>query len=444
MLRILPMRIAALVLGACLAIGAVQQPLPINALTFSQRDFFQQNRVWTAQLTLSESAWNELQPRYGAGGSGGFGPGGMLGSDGARNGVAARQGIEFTYVHADLEMDGQKFRDVAVRYKGNGSFMRARGSDKISLKVDLNKFVKGQKIAGLTTINFQNNITDIGWMNEVLAYQLYRDAGAHAPRTSYAKVYITVPGRYTRHYIGLYSISENVDENFIEDRFGTRKGAILKPSTRTPFTWMGDTWPSYSQTYDPKTDLTDAEKARIIEFCRFVSYANDAQFAARVGEYVDIDAFARYFAVLVWIANADSLLQIGQNYYVFLHPKTNKLTFIAWDQDGSFGNFRNQAADWTIYYPWNGNNTFLGRIYNVEAFRTTYLARMAELAKTTFKPERFAEQVASIAPAIRPAIAEEGTQWLPAFDQVASGQAGLLPYVKARASFVTGELAKRQ
>jgi len=239
------------------------------------------------------------------------------------------------------------------------------------LKVDLNKFVKGQKIAGLTTINFQNNITDIGWMNEVLAYQLYRDAGAHAPRTSYAKVYITVPGRYTRHYIGLYSISENVDENFIEDRFGTRKGAILKPSTRTPFTWMGDTWPSYNQTYDPKTDLTDTEKARIIEFCRFVSYANDADFAARIGQYVDIDAFARYFAVLVWIANADSLLQIGQNYYVFLHPKTNKLTFIAWDQDGSFGNFRNQAADWTIYYPWNGNNTFLGRIYNVEAFRTT-------------------------------------------------------------------------
>ena len=76
-----------------------------------------------------------------------------------------------------------------------------RGSDKISLKVDLNKYVKGQRLAGLTTINFQNNITDVGWMNEVLAYRLYRDAGALAPRTTYAQVYVTVEGQGEKRYL---------------------------------------------------------------------------------------------------------------------------------------------------------------------------------------------------------------------------------------------------
>ena len=96
--------------------------------------------------------------------------------------------------------------------------------------------MKGQKLAGLTTINFQNNITDVGWMNEVLAYRLYRDAGALAPRTTYAQVYLTVEGQPAKRYLGLYSVSENVDDNFAEDRFGTRKGAIFKPSTQELFT----------------------------------------------------------------------------------------------------------------------------------------------------------------------------------------------------------------
>jgi hypothetical protein len=39
-------------------------------------------------------------------------------------------GIDFEYVHADLEFEAQKFSDVAVRYKGNGTYMDARNSEK--------------------------------------------------------------------------------------------------------------------------------------------------------------------------------------------------------------------------------------------------------------------------------------------------------------------------
>ena len=107
-------------------------------------EFFTTTKVWDAHLTLTADAWRAMQPRNGAGGGGGgFGFGRMLGPEGGRNGVAARQGIEFDYVHANLELGPWRFDDVAVRYKGNGSYLRARGSEKISLKVDLNKYVKG-------------------------------------------------------------------------------------------------------------------------------------------------------------------------------------------------------------------------------------------------------------------------------------------------------------
>lgn len=423
------------------AVTPAQQAPDINAPEFSARDFFQQDRIWDVHFTLTPEHWSALQPRQGQGTAMAWGTSRLLGPEGGRNGVAARQGIEFDYVPATLAIDGRRFENVAVRYKGNGSYLRARGSGKISMKVDFNRYVKGQKLAGLTTINFQNNITDIGWMNEILAYQLYRDADVFAPRTSYAKIYLSVTGQTERAYIGLYSISENIDENFFEDRLGLSGGAILKPSTSAPFTHLGEDWASYNQTYDPKTELTAEQKQRLVEFCRFVSRATDEEFAARVGEYVDLDQFARYFAVLAWIANGDSMLRIGQNYYVYLHPRTNKLMFAAWDQDGSFGNFRTGGlSSAPIHYPWTGDNPFLARIYAVPAFRTAYLQRLGEFSSTLFLPERFADQMARIAPRLRSAIAEEGVQWLAPFDQVATGQAGLMPFVRGRAAFVRAAL----
>jgi hypothetical protein len=424
--------------------AARQNLTPTSITAIRAAEFFSPTKVWKAHLSLSADAWQAIQPRQGAGGGFGFGGSRFLGPPGGRNGVAARQGIEFDYVRATLQIDSWTFRDVAVRYKGNGSYLRATraGSDKISLKVDLNKHVKGQTLAGLTTINFQNNITDVGWMNEVLAYRLYRDAGALAPRTTYAQVHLTVEGQPGPRYLGLYSISENVDENFFEERFGTKKGAIFKPSTQELFTDWGADWSAYDQSYDPKTDLTEAEKQRVIALGRLVSAASDEEFAARIGGFVDLDDFARYFAVLVWLANHDSLLQNGQNFYTYLHPDTNRMHFIAWDQDFSFGNSRNNGS-WSIYTSWSGSNRFLSRLYDVDAFRSTYLDRMVEFSERLFVPDRFARQVAEIGPVIRPSVELEGAEWLAGLDGVIAGRTGIVPYVASRAAFVNAELGKR-
>jgi hypothetical protein len=441
-----------------LAVGATHVPgahppqtarrsLPsIDSAAFTAADFFDPQRVWTVELTLGAEDWAAMQPRTSSR------PRNYTerfqGSDGGRNGLAAAQGIEFTYVHADLAIDGRRFGNVGLRYKGNGTFRNAsRGNGKYPLKIDLNKYVKGQKLAGLTTLNLQNNITDASWMNEVLAYRLYRDAGVPAPRSSYARVYMTVPGAPRREYWGLYSISENIDTNFSLDRFGTRRGAILKPSTSRVFADLGDDWALYTQTYDPKTDLTPDEQRRVIDFCRFVTTAGDAEFAARLGEHVDLEAFARYAAVLVWLANTDSLLANGQNYYVYLHPQTHRLSFVPWDQDGSFGNFgrfrglRSESLD--VSAPWQGTNRFLKRVFGVEAFRTLYLTKLDEFSRTLFTPDRFAAQMAEIAPAIREAIAEESASKLSAFDAAVAGSTGIVPFTRARAANVTRQLAER-
>jgi spore coat protein CotH len=133
-----------------------------------------------------------------------------------------------------MEFEGETFENVAVRYKGNGTFLESRGSLKRSLKVDLNKYVKGQKLAGVTKLNFHNNVTDASWMNEALSHQLYRDGNVPAPRTAYAKIYVTVAGKFERKYFGLYSLVEEVDKQFTEQHFRHEKGRVVQTGDIEP------------------------------------------------------------------------------------------------------------------------------------------------------------------------------------------------------------------
>jgi spore coat protein CotH len=328
-------------------------------------------------------------------------------------------------VHATLQFDGASFSNVAARYKGNGTFLQARNSDKKSIKIDLNKYTKGQKLAGMTTLNLHNGVTDASYMNEALSFKLYRDAGLPAPRTAYARVNVSAGNDPKDEYLGLYIMVENIDENFTKDYFKTKGGALFKPVTPSLFEDLGDDWAKYKQTFDPKGKPSSEEIARVIETCRFVTKSSNADFAARLGDYIDLDEFARYMAVTVYLSDLDGILGPGQNFYLFLHPKTHKFHFIAWDQDHSFGQMRGSQEDrerLSIMHPWQGNNSFLERVFKVEAFKKAYLAHMREFSETIFKPERFHHQVDQLAPILRDAIKKESSEKLERFESVVAGK----------------------
>ena len=285
---------------------------------------------------------------------------------------------------------------MSVRYKGNGTFLQARSSLKRSLKVDLNKGFPGRKLRGVSKLNFHCNVTDASWMNEVLSYRLFRDAEVPAPRTAYARVYLTVPGKHENKFLGLYSLVENVDNDFAKQRFGTKKGAIFKPVAHRMFEDMGDDWKAYQQAYDPKTPVSDEETRRVIAFCQLVSHAEDEDFAKEVADFLDLDEFARFMAVTTWLSTLDSLLAMGQNYVVYLHPTTHRFQFIPWDLDHSFGQFyplgtQEQRETLSIHKPWAGENRFLERVFKVDEFQRRYLAYLKEFDATICRPERIVE-----------------------------------------------------
>src|ERR1044071_6780477 len=95
---------------------------------------------------------------------------------------------------------------------GGGLGMSAWGSKgkvgaliepKRPFKVDLNHFVKGQKIAGLDELTFNNLMWDPSCLRDALAYELFRDAGVPASRTAYAWVTASVEKKWNRKQLGL-------------------------------------------------------------------------------------------------------------------------------------------------------------------------------------------------------------------------------------------------
>jgi spore coat protein H len=385
----------------------------------SREEFRALGEEWFAAWDKQKAGrLNEEQIAAGLGGS--MGRGGMPGPPPGGGRGPGNFGIDFPWVHASVDFNGTALRNVAVRYKGNSTFMSSRNSLKRSMKIDLNKHVKGQKLAGVTRINLHSNVMDAGWMNEPIGYRLFRDGGVAAPRTSYARVYLTIPGKYDKQYVGLYSVVEEVDNNFAQERFGTKEGAIFKPETQSLFAYLGDDWSKYGTQYDPKTDLTAKQQQRVIDFARLVTSAPDAEFQKALPEYLDIDEFARYFAINAWQSNMDSIFAMGHNFYLYL-PADGKFRMLPWDLDLSFGGMGG-GTELSISRPWRGQNRFLERLYANEAFQKAYRAYLAEFNGTIFAADRLSKQVDEAAKVIRAAVEEESAEKLTRFDKTVAGE----------------------
>jgi DNA-directed RNA polymerase specialized sigma24 family protein len=388
------------------------------------RDLYQTTNIWQAHLTFSRGQWKALEPnRIGALPN-------FLQPDGTallrnpraqRSGLAGVLGFDFNWTHADFDFGGVAFTNVAARIKGNGTYLASLSGDKRAFKVDLNKFAKSQKLAGLDELTFNNLSCDHSFMSDTLAYEFFWDAGVPAPRTAYAWLTVSVAGQWQHKPLGLYVMVEPVDAAFVAARF-SEKTAVFKPVTYQLFEHLGDDWKSYAAIYDPKTKATDENKQRVIDFARLVSFADDAEFARRVGRFLDLDEFARFLAGEVLLSSYDGILSDGQNFYVYLDARSNKFGFIPWDLDLAWGSFfllgsiteRERASIW---HPWVGQNRFIERVMAAEEFRRIYRAHLEDFSTRLFVPTRLNKRIDELAAIIRSPVAAESDFRLDKFEQ---------------------------
>ncbi|HYV28329.1 MAG TPA: CotH kinase family protein [Candidatus Eisenbacteria bacterium] len=364
-------------------------------------DLYRATNIWTVHLKFTHRQWDELGPRRVAPVSNWLGPEGpvtLRNPAASRPGVAGILGFDFPWSRAEVEFGGVRFTNAGARFKGNGTFLSALRAYKRPFKLDLNKHESQQQLAGRTALNLANLGADFSCLSDALAYELFRDAGVPAPRTAYARVFLTIDGNFKKRLLGLYALVENLDEEWAEEVFGIKGVALFKPSTYELLYDLGDDWKAYEPIYDPKTKLTQPQQRRVIELARLVGRAGDAEFGSRIGELIDLDEFARFLACEVLLAHYDGILMQGQNFFLYLEPRSNRFGIVPWDQDHSWGEFpfiatADQRERASIWHPWARSNRFLERLFAVEDFKNRYRAELERVLATLFVPERLNRRI---------------------------------------------------
>ena len=131
------------------------------------------------------------------------------------------------YISCALVIDGESYKNVGIRPKGNTSLSTVANSDsdRYSFKIEFDHYDSTSTYYGLDKLCLNNVIQDNTYMKDYLCYQMMAYTGAETPLTSY--VWITVNGEDW----GLYIAAEGVEESFAERTYGSDYGAIYKPDS---------------------------------------------------------------------------------------------------------------------------------------------------------------------------------------------------------------------
>lgn len=397
-----PTRLVSLILLTTVCVVArprrsAADDLPGNAI-------FGDTHLLSLHLELSPAAFAALepQPRFGP-------PAGGPAEDAHRNTF----GVDLPWSRGTLHVDGQAYPDCGIRYKGNYTFLATAGCLHRSLKVDLNRHVKRQRLDGLTMLTLNCGVSDATRLREAVSHAFFRAAGVPAPRTAFAEITLSVAGRYEREYVGVATLVESVDERFLTRHFGGGDGLLLKPEGLAGGpTFLGEEWPAYADRYRPEDEPDERQRRRLVEFARLVSTADDAAFAAGIADHLDVDAFLRFIAANALLANADSYLAFGHNYCLYLAPDRDRFVFIPWDLDLSLATWPaagtpEQLVRLSIMHPHAGDNPLLDRILAIPAHRDRYLAIIAELGRGCFTETWFLERIDAMERVLREPLALE-------------------------------------
>lgn len=385
------------------------------------------------------------------------------------------------YYACTLEIDGETYKNVAIRGKGNTSLTKvaAYGNDRYSFKVEFDRYDSSVTYHGLDKLCLNNIIQDNTYMKDYLCYRLMAEMGVASPLCSY--VYVSVNGSDW----GLYLAVEGVEESFLQRNYGSDYGELYKPDSQsmgggrgngkgfdmddldpaenagdnakpdgkgggrdgmnssddTLLKYIDDDPDSYSNIFDnAKTDISKSDKKRLIAALKALS--GDEPESA-----VDVDAVIRYFVVHNFVLNFDSYTgSMIHNYY--LYEDDGQMQMIPWDYNLAFGAFQSAGGatslvNYPIDDPVSGGDTsdrpMLAWIFQSEEYTELYHKYFAELISTVFDSGAFAQEFDSVVKMISPYVESDPTKFCTC-EEFETGAQTLREFCLKRAESISGQL----
>ncbi|MBD8078390.1 CotH kinase family protein [Cellulosimicrobium arenosum] len=200
--------------------------------------------------------------------------------------------------------------------------------------IRLDKYVDDQQHDGRADFVVRGNNTESS-LNEAVALQVLALADVEAEQASYARFSVNGSDEQLRLVLDLPD-----DDLWNEDVYdGT--GITYKADSEGDWSYRGDDLAEYADAFEAKYDGTGASDdevyAPVEKLLDFVNNSSDEDFAAKLGDYLDVDELARYLAVQDLVQNSDDIDGPGNNSYLHYDPESGLFSVVAWDQNLSYG-----------------------------------------------------------------------------------------------------------
>ena len=408
------------------------------------------------------------------------------------------------YYDATLVIDGETFKNTAIRGKGNTSLsmVSSMDSERYSFKVEFDHYDDALSYHGLDKLSLNNLIQDATMMKDYLAYTLMKEAGAAAPLCSF--VYITVNGEDW----GLYLAVEGIEESFLERNFGADYGELYKPDSTNMGggrengrefnmedavkreTRAGESAQKAAEPQMPEVGDIDISKmpegfdasqipaheggaggrgaadvklqyiddqaesyANIwnnaktsitaADQTRLIQSLKKLSSGEDIESVVDVDAVIRYFVVHNYVCNGDSYTgSMIHNYY--LYEKDGKMTMLPWDYNLAFGSFRGgnaqSAVNTPIDSPVSGGEASDRPMWNWIAADETYTAQYHQYYEEFLNTVPVEGIIENAYTLIRPYVASDPTAFYTA-EEFEKGVEALRRFCTLRSESIAMQLA---
>ena len=295
------------------------------------------------------------------------------------SGLASLKQGNRSYVKVTLRDGEVVLRDVGIRLKGHGTFQPIDKKPAFALKV--NEFVTGQELHGLSKLVLNNSVMDPSYVRELIAAQLYRDAGIPAARGTHVKVELN--GRD----LGFYVLVEAMNKSFLKREFGNGGGNLYEGETKD---------------IDQKLDQENGDDESQNDLKALVAAARSpaSERMAKMRAVLDVDQFTSFLVMEMLTADIDGYSFNRNNYRIYHHPKTEKLLFLPHGLDATFGSASFKPPT---------NSIVVNALWDQPEFQKKYQARLGELAEKVWRVETITNRVNSAIAklvAASPALAE--------------------------------------
>ncbi len=223
-----------------------------------------------------------------------------------------------SYVRATITEGTNVFKDAGIHLKGMGSFRPF--NEKPSFAVKFDKYVPDQEYQGLSKFMLNNSSQDPTYLAELMATQMYRDAGLPAARVTHA--FVEVNGRS----LGLYVLIEAMNKDFLKQHFRSAKGNLYE---------------AYLQDIDQKLDQdggTDTTQADLTNLLAVARITNPIERWPALEQVLEVDRYLSHLVLETFTSHTDGYAMNRNNYRLYHDPTTGKFNFLVHGLDWAYAN----------------------------------------------------------------------------------------------------------